>query len=63
MMVFLDGAPIYRHPVQDGPGFSVRLLPPQQVEAIEVYRSVAARPVEFNTTGSKSCLVLIWTRR
>lgn len=36
-------------------------MDPETVEAIEVYRSAADRPVQFNMTGS-DCTVLVWTR-
>jgi hypothetical protein len=43
--------------------FDVRAIPPEWVDAIEVYQSVATRPPEYNITSSTGCLVLIWTRR
>jgi len=36
-------------------------MDPETVEAVEVYRSAADRPVQFNMTGS-DCTVLVWTR-
>lgn len=36
-------------------------MDPATVEAIEVYRSAADRPAQFNMTGS-DCTVLVWTR-
>jgi carboxypeptidase family protein len=36
-------------------------IDPETVEAVEVYRSAADRPAQFNMTGS-DCTVLIWTR-
>ncbi len=56
--VYLDGMRL-----SEDQQFDVRAIPPEWVEAIEVYRSVANRPVEYNMTSSTGCLVLIWTRR
>ena len=36
-------------------------MDPETVEAVEVYRSGADRPVQFSMTGS-DCTVLVWTR-
>lgn len=36
-------------------------MDPETVEAVEVYRSAANRPAQFNMTGS-DCTVLVWTR-
>lgn len=36
-------------------------IDPETVEAVEVYRSAADRPVQFSMTGS-DCTVLVWTR-
>lgn len=41
--------------------FDVNSLSPLDVEAIEVYRSTAERPAQYNATGSE-CVVLIWLR-
>lgn len=40
---------------------SIVRMDPSMIEAVEVYRSTAARPTEFNTTGA-DCVVVIWTR-
>jgi hypothetical protein len=58
MTVYIDGTRW-----SDTTFFDVRAIPPAFVEAIEVYRSVSTRPVEFNMTASTGCLLLIWTRR
>jgi hypothetical protein len=57
MTVFLDGSP------STNDNFDVRSIPPDWIEAIEIYKSVATRPVEFNQTGTIGCVVVIWTRR
>ena len=40
---------------------SIIRMEPALIEAVEVYRSTAARPAEFNASGA-SCVVVIWTR-
>lgn len=51
---FIDGARV-ADPAE------VLRMDPATVEAVEVYRSAAERPVQFNMTGS-DCTVLVWTR-
>jgi hypothetical protein len=41
--------------------FDVNDIRPDDIEAIEVYRSAAERPAQYNATGS-DCAVLIWLR-
>jgi hypothetical protein len=45
-----------------GEMFDLENLSPDNVEAIEVYRSMSERPPEYNRTQSE-CIVVIWTRR
>jgi len=45
-----------------GEVFDLENLSPDNVEAIEVYRSMSERPPEYNRTQSE-CVVVIWTRR
>ncbi|HEV8355314.1 MAG TPA: TonB-dependent receptor [Gemmatimonadales bacterium] len=52
--VFLDGARM-------GGGFDLSWLDPSQIQAVEVYRSAANLPAEFNSADAE-CTVLIWTR-
>ena len=40
---------------------SIIRMEPALIEAVEVYRSTATRPAEFNASGA-SCVVVIWTR-
>ncbi len=47
---------------RDLPGFTIDHIPPDMIEAIEVYRGAAEIPVEYRTTGSLCGVVLIWTR-
>lgn len=54
LAVYLDGA-------QLSSSFSLSWLEPTQIQAVEVYRSAAERPPEFNATGS-DCAVVIWTK-
>jgi hypothetical protein len=58
MMVYVDGMRF-----SEENRLNVRAIPPDWVEVIEVYPSIASRPVEFNMTGATGCLLLIWTRR
>lgn len=51
---YLDGALI-------SDGESVARMDPSMIEAVEVYRSTAGRPTEFNMTGA-DCVVVVWTR-
>jgi hypothetical protein len=52
--VFLDGARM-------GGGFDLGWLDPSQIQAVEVYKSAASLPAEFNS-ATADCTVLIWTR-
>lgn len=45
-----------------GDVFDMESLSPDNVEAVEVYRSMSERPAEYNRTQSE-CVVVIWTRR
>jgi hypothetical protein len=54
MAIFLDGA------LMSG-GFDLSWLDPLQVQAVEVYRSAAEIPAEFNMARA-DCTVVIWTR-
>jgi hypothetical protein len=47
---------------RDIPGFTIDHIPPDMIEAIEVYRGAAEIPVEYRTTGSLCGVVLIWTK-
>ena len=40
---------------------SVQRMDPSIIEAVEVYRSTASRPAEYNATGA-TCVILVWTR-
>jgi hypothetical protein len=40
---------------------SIIRMEPVLIEAVEVYRSTATRPAEFNASGA-GCVVVIWTR-
>lgn len=47
---------------RDLPGFTIDHIPPEMIEAIEVYRGAAEIPIEYRTMGSVCGVVLIWTR-
>jgi hypothetical protein len=54
LAVYLDGAAM-------SPGFDITWIDPSQIQAMEIYKSDAERPAQFNATGS-NCTVVIWTR-
>ncbi len=67
-LVWVDGMRI--EPVEMGAGGMVasnswqRAIHPDHIEAIEVYRSPAEIPAQYNTGGEAACgVILIWTRR
>jgi hypothetical protein len=47
---------------RDLPAFTIDQIPPETIEAIEVYRGVAEIPIEYRTAGSVCGVVLIWTK-
>lgn len=47
---------------RDLPAFSIDQIPPEMIEAIEVYRGTAEIPVEYRRTGASCGVVLIWTK-
>lgn len=47
---------------RDLPAFTIDHIPPETIEAIEVYRGVAEIPIEYRGAGSLCGVVLIWTR-
>ncbi|MCH7717766.1 MAG: carboxypeptidase regulatory-like domain-containing protein [Gemmatimonadetes bacterium] len=68
-LVFVDGFRI--EPVEMGQGSGLitpnswtRAIHPIHIEAIEVYRTPAEIPAQYNTGGEAACgVILIWTRR
>jgi hypothetical protein len=42
--------------------FDINSISPQNIEGIEVYRSAAQIPAQFNRTSSSCGVVLVWTR-
>lgn len=57
--VVLDGAWVYSG--QSGePRFNINSIAAETVKAVEVYRSTAQIPVEFNRLGNYCGLVVIW---
>jgi iron complex outermembrane receptor protein len=56
MELFLDGI---RQPSE---GFNIDLLPPEDIEAIEVYAGSSRTPAIFARRGSPCGAVVIWTR-
>jgi TonB-dependent Receptor Plug Domain len=51
---FIDGLKV-------NDGFDINTLNPLDIEAMEVYRSAAERPAQFNLIGYE-CTVVIWLR-
>ena len=47
---------------RDLPAFTIDQIPPEMIEAIEVYRGAAEVPVEYRRTGATCGVVLIWTK-
>jgi hypothetical protein len=47
---------------RDLPAFTIDHIPPEMIEAIEVYRGAAEIPIEYRTAGSVCGVVLIWTK-
>jgi hypothetical protein len=47
---------------RDLPAFTIDQIPPEMIEAIEVYRGAAEIPVEYRRTGGSCGVVLIWTK-
>lgn len=47
---------------RDLPAFTIDQIPPETIEAIEVYRGAAEVPVEYRRTGAICGVVLIWTK-
>jgi hypothetical protein len=52
---FLDGAML-------GPAFTPRVLTPQMLTGVEVYKSAASTPPEYRTMQTPCGTVVIWTR-
>ena len=64
MDVYLDGTIVYQFGVSPPmPLFNVNSIPPDQIEAMEVYNSSAQAPSRFNRTGSECGVLVIWSRR
>jgi hypothetical protein len=64
MDVYVDGALVYQYGINPPmPLFNVNSLPPDQIEAVEVYTSAVQIPAQFNTAGSGCGVLVIWTRR
>ena len=57
MDLYLDGI---RQPL--GTGFTIDLLPPQDIEGIEIYTSTSRSPAIFAYRGAGCGVVAIWTR-
>lgn len=60
---FLDGGRVNTGTANRGGVTLNDLVAPEQIEAIEVYASVAQIPVEFNASDAACGVVLIWTRK
>jgi len=55
--VYLDGALL-----QESQRVGVDIVPVRWLEAIEIYRSAATRPIEYHSPNS-SCTIALWTRQ
>jgi hypothetical protein len=61
MTVYLDGA-LYYSTDMPGPPLDISTFNLLSLQAVEVYRSPAEMPVEYNATNSGCGVVLLWTR-
>jgi hypothetical protein len=61
MSVYLDGA-LYYSNAAPGPPLDLSRMNILNFQALEVYRSPAEMPVEYNATGSGCGVILLWTR-
>jgi outer membrane receptor for ferrienterochelin and colicin len=66
-LVFLDGIAVNRREAASGvpdPSQWQRSIDPDDIEAIELYRSPAEVPARYNSGGTAACgVILIWGRR
>ncbi len=68
-MVWIDGLRIEPTEILPAGGLTslnswTRAIHPIDIEAIEVYRTPAEIPAQYNTGGNAACgVILIWTRR
>ncbi len=46
----------------DVPTFDLDMIPPDDIEAIEVYRGPAETPAEFRVMGAPCGVIVVWTR-
>lgn len=69
--IFVDGALVDGGPTGASqrwrgtalaPIFDIENFLPEQAEAVEVYRTPAERPPEYNSSGAY-CVIVLWTRR
>ena len=57
----MDGALYYLN-TSPGRPFDLRGFSVLNFQAVEVYRSPAEMPVEYNATGSYCGIILLWTK-
>lgn len=62
MDVYVDGTLVYNSTARQAPLFDVNSIPPEQIEAIEVYAGAAQIPAMFNRTSGGCGAMIIWTR-
>lgn len=61
MSVYIDGALYFSNDMPGRP-FDLSGVNILNFQALEVYRSPAEMPVEYNATGSYCGVILLWTR-
>lgn len=61
MTVYMDGALYYTNSMP-GPPLDISKFNLLTLQGVEVYRSAAEMPVEYNATGSACGVILLWTR-
>ncbi len=60
--VYIDGIPVYRGNSPGDSGAAINLVPPGDIEGIEVYVGPASTPGEFGGSSARCGVVAIWTR-
>jgi outer membrane receptor for ferrienterochelin and colicin len=59
--VYIDGMQMFTRDARDQSD-ALRMVPPEDVEAIEAYQGPGSIPAEYNMMGTTCGVILIWTR-
>ena len=60
--VYVDNVPVFRHGHED-PYFNLKLMHPEDIEAIEFYAGPSELPARYNLMNSTCGVLVIHTRR